>query len=334
MLIKNLSYDCNKVGSFLNVFRVFRYLNIYVPKGVRSNPLNPPPPLSYASESILQHKCARYSRSRIYGGPQLSRQKQKLHGNNKIPHGKIKYYTAKAKQLWFCSGYLLLPWGIWFLLWSIWFCREVFHSLVLPWGLWFCREVFCFCSEVFVFAVRFSVLAWGILFLPWGFWFCVRFLVLPWQLGATVMRSSPGCDTWLHPPPPATIPQCSWFLNLGGIHVVFAMLKAKDKKNFCWLFICFLLGKTEFCMYNDLIQRTNDSIWIIHEALVTKFRVYMLKTFLTHRWWMQQMQSLHPLYAQGTIPYPFLSFPIPFLVLLSAHNSFNVITPPWHPCTV
>ena len=144
------------------------------------------------------------------------------------------------------------------------------------------------------------------------------------------MRSSPGCDTWLHPPPPATVPQCSWFLNLGGIHVVFAMLKAKDKKNFCWLFICFFLGKTEFCMYNDLIQRTNDSIWIIHEAVVSKFRVYMLKTFLTHRWW---MRSLHP-YARGTIPYPFLSFPIPFLILLSAHNSFNVLTPPWHPCTV
>ena len=144
------------------------------------------------------------------------------------------------------------------------------------------------------------------------------------------MRSSPGCDTWLDPPPPATIPQCSWFLNLGGIHVVFAMLKAKDKKNFYWLFICFLLGKTEFCMYNDLIQRTNDSIWIIHEAVVSKFRVYMLKTFLTHRWW---MRSLHP-YARGIIPYPFLSFPSPFLILLSAHNSFNVLTPPWHPCTV
>ena len=108
------------------------------------------------------------------------------------------------------------------------------------------------------------------------------------------------------------------------------MFKAEDKKKFYWLFICFLLGKTEFCMYNDLIQRTNDSIWIIHEAVVSKFRVYMLKTFLTHRWW---MRSLHP-YARGTIPYPFLSFPIPFLILLSAHNSFNVLTPPWHPCTV
>ena len=32
-------------------------------------------------------------------------------------------------------------------------------------AMWFCREVF-------VFAVRFSVLPWGILFLPWGFWFC------------------------------------------------------------------------------------------------------------------------------------------------------------------
>ena len=136
MLIKNLSYDCNKVSSFLNSFRVFRYLNIYVPKGVRPNPLNPPspsPPPLLRVWIHLQNKCARYSRSRIYGGPQLSRPNQILHGKSKIAFG-------------FCRGYLLLPWGIWFLLWSIWFCREVFG-----------------------FAVR--VLSWGILFLPWGFWF-------------------------------------------------------------------------------------------------------------------------------------------------------------------
>ena len=243
-----------------------------------------------------------------------SRQNQILHGENKIALVLQWVFAFAVRYLVFAVKYLVLPWGLWF-------CREVFGFVVryfvfavrflfLPWGFRFCRKVFCFCREVFGFAVR--------------------FLVLPWQLGATVMRSSPGCELDSTPPPPATIPQCSWFLNLGGIHVFFAMLKAKDKKNFYWLFICFLLGKTEFCMYNDLIQRTNDSIWIIHEALVTKFRVYMLKTFWTHRW---RMQSLHP-YARGTILYPFLSFPIPFLILLSAHNSFNVITPPWHPCTV
>ena len=37
-----------------------------------------------------------------------SRQNQKPHGKNKIPHGKTKYITAKAKELWFCCGYLLL----------------------------------------------------------------------------------------------------------------------------------------------------------------------------------------------------------------------------------
>ena len=220
------------------------------------------------------------------------------------------------RYLVFAVKYLVLPWGLSLFGFAV-------RSLVLSWGILFLQWGFCFYREVFGFAVRYFVFAVRFLVLREVFAFAVT-------VGATVMRSSPGCDTWLHPPPPSTIPQCSWFLNLGGIHVVFAMLKAKDKKNFYWLFICFLLGKTEFCMYNDLIQRTNDSIWIIHEALVTKFRVYMLKTFLTHRWW---MQSLHP-YAQGTIPYPFLSFPIPFLIVLSAHNSFNVITPPWHPCTV
>ena len=34
-----------------------------------------------------------------YGGPQLSRQNQKPHGKNKIPHGKTKNLTAKTKYL-------------------------------------------------------------------------------------------------------------------------------------------------------------------------------------------------------------------------------------------
>ena len=32
-----------------------------------------------------------------YGGPQLSRQNQKPHGQNKIPHGKTENLTAKTK---------------------------------------------------------------------------------------------------------------------------------------------------------------------------------------------------------------------------------------------
>ena len=75
-----------------------------------------------------------------------------------------------------CHCLLFLPWGCWF-------CREVFgfavRFSVLPWGILFLPWGFWFCREVFVFAVRFSVLQWGILFLPWGilflpwgFWFC------------------------------------------------------------------------------------------------------------------------------------------------------------------
>ena len=101
---------------------------------------------------------------------QLCMMAHDCHGKNQKPHGKTKYFTAKTKQPWFCREYLLLPWGIWFLLWSIWFCREVFgfavRFLVLPWG-------FCFCREVFGFAVRYFV-------------FAVRFLVSPWRLWATV----------------------------------------------------------------------------------------------------------------------------------------------------
>ena len=35
----------------------------------------------------------------VYGGPQLSRQKQKPHGKNKIPHDKTKNLTAKTNSL-------------------------------------------------------------------------------------------------------------------------------------------------------------------------------------------------------------------------------------------
>ena len=103
--------------------------------------------------------------------PQLSRQKQKHHGETKNLTAKTKYLTAKPKtsrqnQILHSKNkialvlpwvFLLLPWGIWFLLWSICFCREVFgfavRVLVLPWGFRFCGEVFCFYREVFGFAV-------------------------------------------------------------------------------------------------------------------------------------------------------------------------------------
>ena len=96
-----------------------------------------------------------------------SRQNQKPHGKNKIPHGKTKNLTAKpntsqqkqnsfgfAVGICFCREvfgfccevfgfavrFLVLSWGILFLLWDFWFCREVFvfamRFLVLPWQLW------------------------------------------------------------------------------------------------------------------------------------------------------------------------------------------------------
>ena len=84
--------------------------------------------------------------SPTYGGPQLSRKKQKPHGKNKIPHGKTK---------------AILLWSIWFCREVFCFCREVFGFaimfLFLPWGFWFRREVFGFAVRYFVFAVTFLV---------------------------------------------------------------------------------------------------------------------------------------------------------------------------------
>ena len=74
--------------------------------------------------------------------PKTSRQKQNTSRQNqimnvtppeqnKIPHGKTKYFTEKTEELWF-------------LLWSSWFCREVsgfaVRFLFLPWGFRFCRD--------------------------------------------------------------------------------------------------------------------------------------------------------------------------------------------------
>ena len=127
-----------------------------------------------------------------------SRQKQNTSRQNRKPHGKNKNFTAKPNtsqqkpntsqqkpntseqkpntsrqkqypqqnQSYFAFAvkYLVLPWGILFLLWSFWFSRDVFvfavkflvlpwGILFLPWGFWFWCEVFCFCREVFGFAL-------------------------------------------------------------------------------------------------------------------------------------------------------------------------------------
>ena len=128
-----------------------------------------------------------------YGGPQLwqlSRQNQKPHGENKIPHGKTENLTAKTKT----SRQNQKP-----------HCKtkdltakpntsqqkpNTSRQKQIPTAK---PKLFCFCCEVFGFAVRyfvlvavrFLVLPWGILVLLCGFWFCrdvfvfaVRFLVL------------------------------------------------------------------------------------------------------------------------------------------------------------
>ena len=84
--------------------------------------------------------------SRIYGGPQLSRQKQNTSRQNRKPNGKNKNLTAKPKTsrqkqkphgktenfvyFVFAVKFLVLPWRILFLPWGFWFCREVFGFAV------------------------------------------------------------------------------------------------------------------------------------------------------------------------------------------------------------
>ena len=150
-----------------------------------------------------------------------SRQNRKPHGKNKNltakpktslqnqrPHGKTKYFTAKTKYLTAKANTHGKTKAILLLLWSIWFCREVFD-----------------------FAVRYFV-------------FAVRFLVLLWQLWATV-------DPPL--PPPARYLEESNFQNRSTVlyvinftfHLLLAYIvlwyrkiknwrKTLNKKNIPW----------------------------------------------------------------------------------------------------
>ena len=77
---------------------------------------------SYCSERLLSGPVF------FYGGPQLSRQNQKPHGKNKIPHGKTENLTGKPKTS---------------------------QQNRKPHGKTKYREVVCFCREVFGFAVMF-----------------------------------------------------------------------------------------------------------------------------------------------------------------------------------
>ena len=91
-----------------------------------------------------------------YGGPQLSRQNQKPHGKNKIPHGKTENLTAKTKT----SRQNQKP-----------HCKtkdltakpntsqqkpNTSRQKQIPTAK---PKLFCFCCEVFGFAVRFLVLS-------------------------------------------------------------------------------------------------------------------------------------------------------------------------------
>ena len=63
------------------------------------------------------------------------------------------------------------------------FCHKLF---VLLWAIWFYCEFFRFCCHEFVIAVSVLVLLWRIWFPCDTFGFAVRYLLLPWQLWATI----------------------------------------------------------------------------------------------------------------------------------------------------
>ena len=120
-------------------------------RGFRPNPLNPPPPLSYASESIYSIN-AHVTRDREFMVA------HNCHGKNKNLTAITKYLTAKSnttRQKQNSFGFAV---GICFCREVFGFCCEVFGFAVGSFTLWFCREVFGFVVRYFVFAVRFLFL--------------------------------------------------------------------------------------------------------------------------------------------------------------------------------
>ena len=106
-----------------------------------------------------------------YGGPQLSRQNQKPHDKTKIPHGKTENLTAKTKtsrqnQILHRKNQILHGKTKYFTAKTKYFTAKAnTHGktkaiLLLLWSIWFCREVFSFAVGYFVFSVRFLVLPW------------------------------------------------------------------------------------------------------------------------------------------------------------------------------
>ena len=73
-MTRSILIDANKVG-FMSCYNLFYVLII----------------------SLCVSICSKMHYSVYYGGPQLSRQNQKPHGKNKIPHDKTKTLTAKPK---------------------------------------------------------------------------------------------------------------------------------------------------------------------------------------------------------------------------------------------
>ena len=114
-------------------------------------------PLVYERGKVYWNQGSNFAQL-LFIDPKLrktSRQNQKPHVKNKIPHDKTKNLTAKPKtsrQNQILHRKSQIPHG------KSKYPRQNQSYFVFAVKYWFCREVFGFAVRYFVFAVRFSVL--------------------------------------------------------------------------------------------------------------------------------------------------------------------------------
>ena len=108
---------------------------------VKNKTLTAKPKTSREKQNISRQNQKRHGKTKdLTAKPNTSQQKPNTLRQKQIPTAKPKLFCSRCEVFGFAVSFLVLLWGILFLLWGFWLCRDVFvfavRFLVLPWQLW------------------------------------------------------------------------------------------------------------------------------------------------------------------------------------------------------